>query len=73
MKVSVSAGFSHINTYINPQETIIDGSGEEDGFFVKGLKGRAQILGRTIIELPENAEESMLWLTRLDSASLSGK
>ena len=73
MTVSASAGFSHIDTFIHPQATVIDGSGEEDDFFMKGLKSRATILGRTVIELPDNAEQSMMWFTMLDSASLSGK
>ena len=73
MTVSASAGFNHINTFIHPQATVIDGSGEEDDFFMKGLKKRATLLGRTIIELPDNAEQTMLWITMLDSASLNGK
>ncbi|KAG9248134.1 hypothetical protein BJ878DRAFT_433999 [Calycina marina] len=71
MRVSVSAGFGHVHKFIHPQATIIDSSGEEDDFFILGLKHRAGILGSTIIELPGNAEQNMLWLTMLDSASLN--
>lgn len=73
MEVSCSAGFNHINTFVNPQATFIDASGEEESFFMKGLKERANNMGRTVIELPENAEQTLMWTTMLDSASLSGK
>lgn len=73
MEVSSSAGFNHINTFVHPQATFIDGSGEEELFFLKGLKGRASSLGRTVIELPGNAEQNLMWTTLLDSASLSGE
>jgi hypothetical protein len=73
MEVSCSAGFNHINTFVHPQATFIDGSGEEDTFFLRGLMGRANALGRTVIEMPDNAEQNLMWVTLLDSASLSGK
>jgi hypothetical protein len=73
MEVSCSGAFKHINTYIEPQATFVDESGEEDMFFLKGLKARASALGRTVIELPDGAEQSLMWATLLDSASLSGK
>lgn len=72
MEVSISAGFNHINTFVHPQATLIDGSGEEELFFLKGLRNRASTLGRTVIELPDNAEQFLMWVTLLDSASLSG-
>lgn len=71
MEVSVSAGFNHINTFVHPQATFVDSSEGEEVWFMKGLKERAAILGRTVIELPENAEQNLMWLTLLDSASLS--
>ncbi|KAG9229149.1 hypothetical protein BJ875DRAFT_475684 [Amylocarpus encephaloides] len=71
MQVSTSAAFNHINNFVHPQATLLDGSGEEEAFLMKGLKPRAINLGRTIIELPETAEQNLMWLTLLDSASLS--
>ena len=73
MEVSSSAGFNHINTFVNPQATILDGSGQEELWFLKGVKQKAMRLGRTVIEIPENAEQNLMWITLLDSASLSGK
>ena len=73
MEVSSSAGFNHINNFVHPQATIIDGSGEEELFFLKGVKDRAASVGRTVIELPTDAEQNLMWITFLDSPSLSGK
>ena len=70
MEVSCSAGFGHINYYMHPQAVIIDNSGNEDDYFIKGLRGQANILGKTLIELPENAEQNVRWITRLDGSSL---
>ncbi|KAH8678921.1 hypothetical protein BGZ60DRAFT_402153 [Tricladium varicosporioides] len=71
MEISTGAGFNHVNNFVHPQATLIDGSGEEEPFFLKGLKSRAVGLGRTVIELPPDVEQNMMWLTLLDSASLS--
>jgi hypothetical protein len=73
MEVVASAGYNHINNYVHPQATIIDGSGEEESFMLRGVKARALSLGRTLIELPKDTEQNLMWLTRLGSMSLSGK
>ncbi|EKD21620.1 uncharacterized protein L3040_004844 [Drepanopeziza brunnea f. sp. 'multigermtubi'] len=70
MEVSTVAAFNHINAYIHPQATILDGSGEEESWFLKSLGDRVVSLGRTVIELPENAEKNLMWITLLDSSSL---
>ncbi|EPE34847.1 hypothetical protein GLAREA_10542 [Glarea lozoyensis ATCC 20868] len=71
MEVVTSAGYNHINNFVHPQATIIDGSGDEEPFMFKGLKLRALALGKTLIELPKDSEQNLMWLTRLDSTSLS--
>ncbi|TAQ84201.1 hypothetical protein B7494_g7473 [Chlorociboria aeruginascens] len=72
MEVSCSAGLNHINTFMHPQAILVDGTpGAEDQFFLNGFRSRAQGLGRTLIELPPNAEQNLMWITRLDSAALS--
>ena len=73
MEVSCSAGLNHINTHIHPQAVIIEGSEDEDSFFITGVRTRAIVLQRTLIELPENAEQNLMWITQLDSAALSGQ
>lgn len=73
MEVSCAAAFNHINTFIHPQATFIDASGQEEIYFLKGLKAKANSIGRTVIELPDNSEQNLMWATLLDSQSLSGK
>ncbi|KAL3419785.1 hypothetical protein PVAG01_08283 [Phlyctema vagabunda] len=71
MAVSTSAALSHINNFMHPQVILVDGSGEEEAYFLKGIRERAGLTGTPIIDLPDNTEQSLLWITDLDSASLS--
>ncbi|KAL8738161.1 MAG: hypothetical protein Q9181_001019 [Wetmoreana brouardii] len=71
MEVSVSAGLGHIQTFMHPQAVITDDPSREDAFFTKGIRGKSLELGRSLIELPTNAAENLIWIARLDSASLS--
>jgi hypothetical protein len=70
MEVSCSAGLGHINYYMHPQAIIIDGSGNEDEFFLKGLQMQSNAMGKTLINLPSDAAQNIRWITRLDSISL---
>ena len=71
MEVSVTAGMEHIQTFVHPQTIIIDDSAREDAFFVDALRSKVMDLGKGIIELPRDAAETMMWITRLDSGSLA--
>lgn len=73
MEVSSAAALGHINNYMHPQAVIVDNSGTEEDYFLIGIRDRSIELGRTLIELPDNAEQSLIWFTRLDSSSLNGK
>jgi hypothetical protein len=72
MEVSSGAALGHINNYMHPQAVIVDGSGTVEEYFLRGVRDRSIELGKTLIELPYNAEQSLIWLTRLDSWSLNG-
>ena len=72
MEVSVVAALEHMYGLMHPQVYIIDESELEASFFVKGIRLKSQEQGRTLIELPANAAEKLLWMTRLDSGSLRG-
>ena len=72
MEVSVTASMEHINSFMHPQIIVIDDPNREDEFFVAALRSKAMDIGKGIIELPSDAIESMMWLTRLDSGSLAG-
>lgn len=73
MEVSSSAALGHIETYMHPQAIIIDNSGIEDLWFLKAMRDRTSWLGKTLIELPSDVEQSLRWITRLDSSSLKCK
>lgn len=70
MGVSISAALGHINNYMHPQAIIVDTKHEEH-FFLDSISAKSSALQRTLICLPPRTDQSMLWLTRLDSASLS--
>ena len=72
MEISVTAGVEHIQTFIHPQVIIIDNPSREDLFFITALRSKAMDIGKSVIELPVDAAENMMWITRLDSASLAG-
>jgi hypothetical protein len=57
---------------MHPQACIIDGSGSEEDFLVNGIRIKATDIGQSVIELPSNAADLMMWITRLDSGSLRG-
>lgn len=71
MEVSVEASMEHIQTFVHPQVIIIDNPSREDTFFVTTLRSKAMDIGKSIIELPSDATENMMWITRLDSGSLA--
>ncbi|KAL8998687.1 MAG: hypothetical protein Q9188_006049 [Gyalolechia gomerana] len=71
MEVSVSAALGHIQTFMHPQAVITDDASREDGFFTKAIRAKAFEIGRSVIELPKDASESLMWITRLDSGSLA--
>lgn len=73
MEVSSGAALGHINNFMHPQAVIVDNSDTEEEYFLIGIRDRSIEVGRTLIELPGNAEQRLVWLTRLDSSSLNGK
>ena len=72
MEVSCSAGLGHINNFMHPHAVIIDNHLKEDSFFIKGYRERASSLDISLIELPKNAEDTLRWISRLDSTALGG-
>lgn len=72
MEVSVMASFEHIQTFIHPQAIIIDAPTREDSFFITAVRSKATEMGKALIEVPLDATENLMWMTRLDSGSLAG-
>ena len=73
MEVSVTASLGHIQTFIRPQVILIDTASREDWFFIKSVKAKASEMNKSVIELPPDASESLMWLSHLDSNSLKGE
>ncbi|KAL9633876.1 MAG: hypothetical protein Q9164_004429 [Protoblastenia rupestris] len=71
MEVSVAASLGHCHEFIHPQVIIVDDPTREDRFFVTAVRGKAMDLFKPLIELPIDATENLMWITRLDSASLA--
>ncbi|KAI9752326.1 MAG: hypothetical protein M4579_005669 [Chaenotheca gracillima] len=70
LKVTITAALDHMETYTHPQAVIIDGSGQEEDLFKDAIHDKARALGKTVVALPRNAGQNMMWITRLDSGSL---
>ncbi|KAL8992946.1 MAG: hypothetical protein Q9169_006716 [Polycauliona sp. 2 TL-2023] len=71
MEVSVSAALGHIETFMHPQVVITDVPSREDAFFTNAIRAKAGELGKSVIQLPKDAAEKMMWIARLDSGSLA--
>ena len=72
MEISITASMEHIRTFVHPQVILIDNPSREDAFFVNALRSKAMDIGKSLIELPADATENLMWITRLDSGSLAG-
>ena len=72
MEISITASMEHIHTFIHPQVILIDNPSREDAFFVNALRRKVMDIGKSLIELPADATENLMWITRLDSGSLAG-
>ena len=71
MESSVAASLEHIQTFIHPQVVLIDDPKREEGYLVDAIREKAAELFKPLIELPLNAVENLMWITRLDSSSLA--
>jgi hypothetical protein len=58
---------------MHPQAILIDSTTDEEDFFLLGVRDEVRGTNSALIELPERPGESLAWVTKLDSASLSGK
>ncbi|KAK3076488.1 hypothetical protein LTS18_012872, partial [Coniosporium uncinatum] len=70
-EASVSAALGHIEGFMHPQVIIMDDSAQEDAFFTRGLRSKAEQLDHPVLEVPQGQADNFAWLTRLDSGSLN--
>ncbi|KAL2890364.1 hypothetical protein HOO65_020906 [Ceratocystis lukuohia] len=71
MQTAAERALYHINMYMHPQAVIIDGSRNEEAFFLNGFRDTADALKLPLIELPSNMPNEMSFLTKLDSVALA--
>ena len=73
MHLAVETALGHMTVFMHPQVYICDDSAAEEIPFIKEYRTKAAKENKVLIELPRNAPEKLMWMTRLDSGSLSGK
>ncbi|KAI9862086.1 MAG: hypothetical protein M1813_004861 [Trichoglossum hirsutum] len=70
MEASVFESLGRIIGITNPWVVIVDDLEEEETFFATSVRAKAQSLRKPVLELPRDAVENLMWLTRLDCGSL---
>ncbi|KAI1461317.1 hypothetical protein F4805DRAFT_453745 [Annulohypoxylon moriforme] len=65
-----TAVFHHIFNYMHPQAIFIDGSSDEEPFFLRAAQQHSKAKKNTLIELPRRSAKRLEWLTKLDSQAL---
>jgi hypothetical protein len=59
--------------YMHPQAIIVDSSAAEEQYFLGAVRDQVSSSQSALVELPERPRTSLAWITKLDSAALSGK
>ncbi|KAI1776910.1 hypothetical protein F4818DRAFT_412261 [Hypoxylon cercidicola] len=70
MENAVFRAFHHVFNYMHPQAILVDGSSDEEPFFLRGAQQHSNAKKNTLIELPRKAAKRLVWLTKLDSQAL---
>ncbi|KAI8963882.1 hypothetical protein F5Y11DRAFT_346132 [Daldinia sp. FL1419] len=70
MENAVFRALHHIFYYMHPQAIFIDGSNDEEPFFLRAAQQHTNVKKNTLIELPRGSGKRLEWLTKLDSQAL---
>ncbi|KAI1470681.1 uncharacterized protein F4812DRAFT_418612 [Daldinia caldariorum] len=70
METAVFRALHHIFQYMHPQAIFVDGSSNEEAFFLRGVHQHVDAKKNTLIELPHGSGKRLQWLTKLDSQAL---
>lgn len=70
MEVTVLEVLKHVQAFIHPQALLVDGSDTEEAWMSNSAVRQAKELGVPLIQLPASADESLMWITRLDAGAL---
>ncbi|KAI5463440.1 hypothetical protein BGZ63DRAFT_484269 [Mariannaea sp. PMI_226] len=71
MEVAAIMSLRHISTFMHPQAIIVDSSGLEEGYFLRGFRDQVRGTAATLIELPQNPTPRLSWITKLDASALA--
>lgn len=70
-KLTFTPWTDYVNLYMHPQAIFVDSTSDEEEFFLLGVRDQVRGTSSALIELPRGPGESLAWVTKLDSASLS--
>ncbi|MCJ1391550.1 hypothetical protein MMC18_004414 [Xylographa bjoerkii] len=70
METSVTAALQHMHNFMHPQVYIMDQASNEEVFFANAIRSNGYEAQKSVIELPTDALQRMMWITRLDYGSL---
>ena len=73
MHSAVEAALTHITIFMHPHIYISEDPTLEEAPFAIEFRAKAAKERKTLLELPQDASERLMWMTRLDTGSLSGK
>lgn len=62
-----------LNFHMHPQAVFIDSTNAEESYFLRAVRDQVSSTQSALIELPEHSRTSLAWISKLDSAALSGK
>lgn len=58
---------------MHPQAVIVDASTIENVHFLRAIRMQARGMGIPVIDLPQDSQKHLAYMTKLDSSSLAGK
>ena len=73
MRSATRAALDHFTIFVHPEIYICDDAAAEGVPFIKEFKAKASKEWKALIELPQDAPQRLMWMTRLDTGSLRCK
>lgn len=58
---------------MHPQAVIVDASTVENVYFLRAIRMQARFMDVPVIDLPQDSQKHLAYITKLDSSSLAGK
>ncbi|KAH8912482.1 hypothetical protein BR93DRAFT_79909 [Coniochaeta sp. PMI_546] len=71
LATAASRALFHIHSYMHPQAVIVDASTIENVHFLRAIRMQARGMGIPVIDLPQDSQKHLAYMTKLDSSSLA--